>query len=93
MKKFFYRVTENDTALSVAQKFNVSVCKLIKDNNLSGEIEAGDLLFIEQNDKTLYKVKPTDTLKTLAEKFNKTESDILEENGVPYIFCGLIISI
>ena len=38
MKKFFYRVQAGDSVLSLAQKFNLSVCKIIADNNLKKEI-------------------------------------------------------
>lgn len=93
MKKFFYRVTEKDTVFSVAKKFNIAPTVLIKLNNLKSEIECGDLLYIEKDDCLLYTVKPFDTVKVLAKKFNTTEDKILSDNGVEYIFYGLIIKI
>ncbi len=93
MKKFFYRVNENDTVFSVAQKFNLPPSRLISQNNLKCEISCGDLLFIEQDDCFLYKVKPFDTAKSIAKKFNTTEEKILRDNGVHYLFYGLKIKI
>ncbi len=93
MKKFFYRVTENDTLFSIAQKFNIPVTLLVKLNNLKTEVESGDLLYIEKEDCLLYNVKPFDTASSLALKFNTTEQKILSDNGVDYLFYGLIIKI
>ncbi|MBE7083816.1 MAG: LysM peptidoglycan-binding domain-containing protein [Clostridiales bacterium] len=93
MKKFFYRATENDTLFSIAQKFNIPVTLLVKLNNLKTEVESGDLLYIEKEDCLLYNVKPFDTASSLALKFNTTEQKILSDNGVDYLFYGLIIKI
>lgn len=93
MKNFFYRVAETDTVFSVSKKFNLSPTTLIKQNSLKREIECGDLLYIERDDAVLYKVAPFDTPKSIAEKFNTTEEKILSDNGVPYLFYGLVIKI
>ena len=93
MKKFFYRVEQGDGVLLVANKFNLSPTRLIKDNNLSDEIECGDMLYIESADCVLYTVKPTDTLSSIAKRFNVQEQKILDDNCVPYVFCGLTIEI
>lgn len=93
MKKFFYRVTEKDNVFSVAEKFGLSVCALIKLNELYRDIEEGDILYIESGFSKSYKVRLTDTLRSVAEKFGKKESEILVENGVPYIFYGLTITV
>ena len=93
MKKFFYRVEQGDGVLSVANKFNLSPTRLIKDNNLSDEIECGDMLYIESADCVLYTVKPTDTLEKISKRFNVGGQKILLDNSVPYIFCGLTIEI
>ena len=92
MKKFFYRVVEGDSAISVCQKFNCSVGSLIYNNNLKKEISAGDILLIEKCDN-LYLVKPTDTLSSLAKKFNLLGQEILEKNHLPYLFSGLFIEL
>lgn len=93
MKKFFYRVEQNECVASVAYKFDVSVVKIIKDNNLCREIEEGDVLYVQKEDCAYYKVKPSDTLHSLANKFNTTEQKILQDNGIDYIFYGLTIKV
>ena len=93
MEKFFYRVLDGETVISVANKFNLPVCAIIKDNNLKSEISKGDLLYIERTDDRVYKVTPFDTLFSVAQKFGVSESEILQKNGVPYIFFGLSIKI
>ena len=80
-----------DSALSVSQKFSLPVTTLIKLNNLSKEISEGDLLYIETSERTLYRVKPFETAKMVGEKFNIPPEKILSDNGVPYLFYGLII--
>lgn len=93
MKKIFYRVNLGDTILSVAERFNIPPTKIISDNNLTGEIEQGDMLYLESEQCTLYKVKPTDTLSSIAKKFKVSEQKILKDNGIEYIFCGLLLKI
>lgn len=93
MKKFFYRVKEGDTVLSVAKKFSVPFSIIIKENNLTSEISAGDMLYIEQNDCVLYAVKPFETAESVGEKFGVNAQKILLDNGVPYLFYGLNIII
>lgn len=92
MKKFFYRVLDNDTAVSICQKFSCSLGRLIYNNNLKKEVLAGDILLIERCEN-LYLVKPTDTIKSLSKRFNKGEQEILEKNHLDYIFCGIYIEI
>lgn len=91
MKKFFYRVEPFETALSVSQKFSLPVTALIKQNNLRNEISEGDLLYIETDERTLYRVKPFETATSVGKKFNISPEKILSDNGVPYLFYGLII--
>ena len=92
MEKFFYRVQIGDTVLSICQRFNCSMGKLIFLNQLKGEISAGDILLIER-EQNVYMVKPSDTLEEIANKFCLSPEYILEKNHIPYIFSGLIISI
>ena len=87
MKKFFYRVTEGDTVLSVSKRFSVSLVSLIEKNSLSGEIEAGDILYIEE--ESVYFVLPEDDLAGLSVKFNIEADEILTKNRVDYLFYGL----
>lgn len=93
MEKFFYRVSANETVFSVANKFDLPLCAIIKDNNLKKEIREGDLLYIERAGDIVYKVTPFDTVCSIAQKFGVKEKDILQKNGVPYIFYGLTIKI
>ena len=93
MKKFFYRVGENDSVLSVAQQFSISATSLIKLNNLKGEISQGDLLIIQTEQSTLYRVKPFETAESVGKKFNIDPEKILNDNCVPYLFYGLIITL
>lgn len=94
MKKIFYRAEEGDGVLSVAQKLDVPVTKLINDNRLTREIEAGDLLYVEKEEGFYYTVKPWDTMESVAAKFKVRERVIWEKNGeIPYLFYGLKIKI
>ncbi len=93
MEKFFLRVEQNQTVLSVSKEFSVPVCKLIKDNNLTRELEVGDLLYIEKEEGELYAVRPQDTVQSICKKFNKDEDEFLTQNGVPYVFYGLTVKI
>lgn len=93
MEKFFYRVEDGDSVSKLSEKFNIPACKIIKQNNLRKEIAEGDVLYIERENQRLYRVKPFDTLSAVAEKFCTTEEKILSDNGVKYIYYGLIISV
>ena len=92
MKKIFYRVEDGDTVFSLAERFSVSVGVIIAQNNLKKEIETGDMLYIEVDEsKTAYKVQPFDTVVSVGRKFNVPPEKILFDNGVSYLFYGLII--
>ena len=93
MEKFFYRVETGDSVLSLSQKFNVPVCKLVEDNNLKSEIKRGELLFIERKTAVYYKVKPFDKVEDIAKKFCVSKERLLKDNAVNYIFYGLILKI
>ncbi len=94
MKKFFYRVEENDTVMSVASKFSLPLFLLIEQNNLTSEVARGDLLYIENSyGQDLYEIKPTDTLESVASKFNVDKTELLMKNKTPYLFVGLKIII
>ncbi len=93
MKKFFYRVAEGDSVLNIAERFNLPMTAVIKDNNLVREVECGDLLLIQPCDRALYKVQATDTVQGLSKRFNVAEQKILQDNGLNYIFYGLNIKV
>ncbi len=93
MKKILYRVGEGDTAISVSARFGVSVTRLIDDNRLEEEIEAGDVLLIEKTGK-LYTVKLGENYLSLSEKFGISERELAEKNGnPPYLFFGQKINV
>ena len=91
MKNFFYRVCENDTVLTVAQKFHLPPGAIIKENGLTSEICEGDIIFIKNVCGNPYVVEPFDTAESVAKKFGVEKSELLEKNGVPYLFYGLTI--
>ena len=95
MTKFFYRVEQGETLFGVSNKLSVPCFKIIRQNNLTREIEQGDLLYIEKSSEKgkFYKVKPFDTLDSVCEKFCVDKQELAEKNGVDYLFYGLIIEI
>lgn len=90
-KKFFYRVLDGDSVLSISKKFSVPVCQIIKQNNLTSEVLVGDMLYIEICGGLVYSVKPFDTFSSIAKKFNTTKESLIEKNNLDYIFYGLDI--
>ena len=89
MKKLIYRVIEGDTLKSVSDFLNIPESIIIELNNLSREIEKGDLLFVEINKSSpLYLVKPTDTLESIAKSFCVDKKEILDLNFIPYVYMG-----
>ena len=93
MKKFFYRVKDGETLLSLAERFSVPFSFIKKKNNLRVEISAGDLLYIECPNCKKYIVQPFDTAESVGEKFGVCPQKILSDNGVDYLFYGLVIYI
>lgn len=93
MKKFLYRVAEKDSAESVAERFGVSVTRLIKDNFLTSEISAGDLLVVEKTGR-LYTVGLGESYFSIAEKFGISERELALKNGdPPYLYYGQKINV
>lgn len=92
MKKIFYRVKKDDTLFCIAQRFNVSVFSIIKENLLNQEVEEGDMLVIDSNQST-YKVLPLENLKDIAKKLNISEQELIELNGIDEVFYGAIIKV
>ena len=91
MKKFFYRVQPSDTLLDVCAKLKAPVFKVIKDNNIRGEILAGDLLYVETFDRALT-VKPLESIEEFCLRSGASVQEIYAKNGtIPYLFYGLTI--
>ena len=95
MTKFFYRVEQGETLFLVSNKLSVPCFRIIRQNNLTREIEQGDLLYIEKSSEKgrLYKVQPFETLDSVCEKFCVGKQELIEKNGVDYLFYGLIIEL
>lgn len=94
MRKFFYRVKDNDDIMSIAARFGVSAFSLIADNELIKEPTEGDVLFVYAREGTRYKITPYDSLKSIADKFSVTPFEIKSKNGnLPYVFYGMEIII
>ena len=83
--KRFYRVQKNDTLVSVAGKFALTVTEIIRLNNLTDEIEEGDMLYLESSG-TVYTVKPQDTLESICEKFSIDKETFIARNGEVVFF-------
>lgn len=92
MKKFFYRVEEGDSVLSLADRFEVPALTIIKLNNLKSEVSAGDLLFIKACEKT-YRIGIFDTVNSVSEKFGVSAERLKEKNGTEYFYYGQLIEI
>ena len=92
MKKFFYRVSVEDTVFSVARAQKVPLTVLINQNSLTQEISAGDLLYIE-SEKEPYIVQPFDTFNSISKRLGVEEAKLRADNGVDYIFYGLSLKV
>ena len=93
MKNFFYRVAKGETLLSVSRSAGVPPCVIVRENNLTGEIEEGDLLFISRPNGKIYYPRPQDTAESVAKEFGVSAEKILSENGLIYLFYGAPIVI
>ena len=78
MKKILYRVKAGDTVISLSNEFCVPTGDLIRENNLSAEIRAGDVLILSPKENA-YKVRP----------FDRKEE--FYGNDFPYFFYGLVV--
>ena len=89
VKKTFYRVQKGDSVEKISNLLDVPENIIISLNNLSCEVEEGDLLYIEKMlDKKIYKVLASESLSSVAKKFCVSEKEILSINDVPYIYMG-----
>ena len=89
MEKFFYRVSEGESVAVLSARFNLPQTVIIRDNDLSRDIAAGDILLIRKSAGKIYRAQPFDTLKSVAERFNVSAETLADLNGVDYIFYGL----
>lgn len=93
IKEFLYRVQDNDTLMSVSTKFEIPFTEIISLNNLSSEIEVGDVLLLSYGKGKYYKVELKETAKSIAEKFGIEEQKLLAVNKIDYVFYGLTLLI
>ena len=93
MKNFFYRVGENEGIFSISRRFGVPPTVIVKDNALTCEVSAGDVLFIRNINGRVYAVQPSDTMAELSLRFGVSPEYIAEINGTDYVFYGLTLII
>ena len=80
--KVTYKVKSGDTLYAIAKKYNITVDKLKKANNLSGTLlSINQVLVIPSKYKTITVVKG-DTLYQLARKYNTTVDEIKRINNL-----------
>ena len=87
-----YVVQRGDTLSSIARRFNTSVDRLVKINNIKNPnlIYPGEVLEIEgsisssdnEEYRRLYVVQKGDTLSSIAEKFKTTEENLIKKNDL-----------
>ena len=78
-----YIVKNGDTLYSIARKYNISVDKLKKYNNLLNNIiNIGQVLNIPDNNIEEYIVKKGDTLYSISKKYNVDIKDIMNLNNL-----------
>lgn len=92
MKNFFYRVQSNENLLGIAERFNISVFELIRENELKKDVLEGDVIFISKGECDSYKVAPHDTFLSVSKKLNVSTQRLKKLNGdLPYLFYGLCL--
>ncbi len=90
MKNFFYRVKEGDCIVGIAERFDVPPFALIADNELTREIRAGDIVFVEKIERPTRRVRPGEDLASVINSSGLTDGEFMRLNGYPpYVFCGL----
>ena len=80
-----YRVSINETIISVAYKLRLPVGLIIKWNNLTEEIEEGDVLIIEDLTQKKYLVNAGDTFYSISKALNVSEKYLKETNNTEYL--------
>lgn len=79
-----YVVAKDDTLYSIAKKYNTTVDKIKKMNNLSSNLlQIGQKLIVPTNNKiTTYYVQKGDTLYSISRRFNTTVTDLINLNNL-----------
>ncbi len=84
MKKFFYRVQSGDSVCSLSNKFSIPVSVIINLNGLKGEIEEGDLLYLEKLPTLTRRVMPEESVYYFSKKEKATK--ITAKNRCEYVY-------
>ena len=80
-----YYCIEGDTLKSIATRFSTSEELLIKDNNLTCNVKAGDVLYVKRY-KLTYTVKIGDTPEMVAETLRLSVEEMFRLNRINYIY-------
>lgn len=90
VEDIIYFVKENDTLISICNKFCVLKEDLIRDNDLEDNYEAyeGDILWIRKKNLAIHIVKPLETIESIAKLYNVSVKEIQEKNGITKVFLG-----
>lgn len=80
-----YYCTDGDTLKSIATRFSTSEELLIKDNNLTCAVKAGDVIYVKRY-KFTYTVKVGDTPETVAKILNLSIDEMYRLNRINYIY-------
>ncbi len=81
----FYKVKQGQTVKQIAAAFCVSEWKLVKENNLTGEPNAGQILVIPKEKGNEYFVREGDTKTLLC----GSESNFEQKNGTAVFYLGM----
>ena len=80
---YFYN--ENDTLDELAVRFSTSKELILKDNNLTEDICAGDALYIKSYNR-VYTVGVTDTPESVAKQLNLSIEEMYRLNRINYVY-------
>ena len=89
----FYRVQKNDNLTKIARIFDVPPFSIIKNNNLTCELEEGDIICICKSNKKTYTIEVNDTYEKISKRFNISVTELKEINNLPYLIVGTKIYI
>lgn len=87
INSFLYRVEETDTLESISKKFNITINKIKKDNNIQ-EIYPGCVLYINTKTQNVYIVQPLDTIDGICKKLNVDKFTLINNNKITKLYIG-----
>lgn len=80
-KKFMYRVREDDSMVSLCERFNTSQENILR-NNPKIKLYPGEWVQISVNDYLLHIVKPMESLKMIADKYAISQDKLIFDNNL-----------